>query len=144
MKNSALLHRWFEEVWNKDNLAVIDELLDPDVTFNGALDSVVSPGVDYKEVVTAIKALVDQPRVFITHSMDDGDLAMVRVRVEAFDHTHTRKLDFTGQMTVRVRDGRFIAFYSNFDYLRMFEQLGQLPADALPVCLTGERLIWVE
>ncbi|GAB5432001.1 MAG: hypothetical protein EpisKO_13710 [Epibacterium sp.] len=144
MKNSALLKYWFEEVWNKDNLSVIDELLDPDVTFNGALDGVAAPGVDYKEVVGALKARLDQPYVTITHSMDDDDLAMVRVQVRAHDLTRTRELDFTGQMCVRVRDGRFVEFYSNFDYLRMFEQLGQLPSDALPVCLTGEKLTWVE
>ncbi|WOI34040.1 ester cyclase [Tritonibacter scottomollicae] len=144
MKNSALLHHWFEEVWNKDNLAVIDELLDPDVVFNGSLDSVVSPGVDYKEVVTAMKALLDQAHVTITHSMDEGDLAMVRVRVNGVGHSHAQKLDFTGHVTVRVRDGRFIEFYTDFDYLRMFEQLGQLPTDSLPVCMTGERLTWVE
>jgi len=142
MTNSALLQLWFEEVWNKDNLEIIDDLLAPDVVFNGALDSVVSPGVDYKEVVTAMKALLDQPQVTITHSLDDGDLCMVRVKVEALDHSHTRKLDFTGQMMVRVRNGKFCEFYSNFDYLRMFEQLGQLPADSLPVCLTGARLTW--
>ncbi|KUP91357.1 ester cyclase [Tritonibacter horizontis] len=144
MKNSALLHLWFEEVWNKDNLDIVDELLDPDVIFNGALDAVVSPGVDYKEVVTAMKALLDQIKVTVTHSIEDGDLAMVRVRVDALDSSHRRKLDFTGQMLVRVRNGRFFEFYSNFDYLRMFEQLGQIPTDALPVCLTGERLVWVE
>ncbi len=143
MKNSDLLHRWFDEVWNQDRLATIDELLDPDVTFHGALDSVISPGVDYKEVVTAMKALLDQLKVTVTHSLDNGEMATVRVRVDAFDHSHKHKLDFTGQMMVRVRNGRFVEFYSNFDYLRMFEQLGQLPTDALPVLLTGERLTWM-
>ncbi len=142
MKNSDLLHRWFDEVWNDDKLETIDDLLDPAVTFNGALDAVMAPGVDYKEVVTAMKALMDQLHVTVTHSLNDGDMAMVRVRVSGFDHSHKHTLDFTGQMMVRVRDGRFIEFYSNFDYLRMFEQLGQFPADSLPVCLTGERLTW--
>ncbi|TNJ40191.1 ester cyclase [Phaeobacter sp. B1627] len=144
MTISELLHLWFDEVWNKGNLDIIDELLDPDVIFNGALDGVVSPGVDYKEVVTAMKALMDQMHVTVTHSLEEGDLGMVRVRVDAMDLTHSHKLDFTGQMLVRVRNDRIFEFYSNFDYLRMFEQLGQLPTDALPVCLTGERLVWTD
>ncbi|NIZ13872.1 ester cyclase [Phaeobacter sp. HF9A] len=143
MTHSALLHLWFDEVWNNNNLDVVDDLLHPDVIFRGSLDSLVGPDIDYKEIVTAMKTLIEQLHVTITHSLESDEFAMVRVLVQAVDPVQNREFDFTGQVLVRVKDGKFIEFYSNFDYLRMFEQLGQLPVDAMPVFLTGERLTWV-
>ena len=34
-ENSALIRRWFEEVWNKGRMEAIDEMASPDVVGHG-------------------------------------------------------------------------------------------------------------
>mgnify|MGYP001040112928 CR=1 FL=1 len=91
-----------------------------------------------------MKALLPEVKVTVTHCIEDGDLAMARVKVTARDRSLSPESGLAVNLLVRVHNGRFVEFYSNFDYLQMFEQLGQIPEDTLPICLTGERLVWVE
>src|SRR5512145_3265475 len=42
-ENKALMYRWFEEVWNKGNEAVIDELLAKDGVIHGLSDGSGTP-----------------------------------------------------------------------------------------------------
>lgn len=142
MSHLNLIKRWFSEVWHQENYDAVAELLAPDVTYGGSLSSLVLPGVDYVEAVLALKALITDIQVEITHSIEQGDLASVRVAVTARAAHDKRPIFFTGQLTVRIKDGQFVEFLSNFDYFQMFEQLEQFPPDSLAVCLTGERMCW--
>ena len=47
-----------------------------------------------------------------------------------------------GLMLARVKSGQFIEMTTKFDAFTLFEQLGQLPEDTLPVCMTGQQLSW--
>ena len=142
MSHVDLLHRWYDEVWNKDNYSAIEDLLDPNVTFNGPVRSLVLFRDDYAEVIQAFKALLPDVHVEITHALEQGDMASCRVVVSRKKSSHHGDLCFTGHLTVRVKDGRFVEFLSDFNHFQMYTQLGQLPEDAMAVCLTGEKLVW--
>jgi len=44
------------------------------------------------------------------------------------------------QIMSRQHEGRLIESYPQFDLLRFFEQLGQLPPDIYPLLMGGTRL----
>lgn len=139
-----LLHYWFDQVWNKNNLSVVDELMASNVVFGGPLQTLMSPGQDYKELVQMLKALLQDFHVSVTHAIAQNDMASARVVVSRVGPGINDPMTFSGQLMVRVRDGKFVEFLSNFDYLQMYENLGQLPPDALAITLTGERLTWTD
>ena len=50
--NKELGRRWFEEIWDKGNMAAIDELLATNFVFNYAAPGVASDPEGYKQTVT--------------------------------------------------------------------------------------------
>ena len=58
--------------------------------------------------------------------------------------SHLDHQAFTGQIIARVKEAIVTELIATIDYMKMFEQLGQLPEDSLPICLTGEQLIWAQ
>ncbi len=42
----------------------------------------------------------------------------------------------------RFKGGKMVEAYNQFDFISLFEQLGQLPQDTLPICMTGQQLDW--
>ena len=144
MSHVDLLHRWYEEIWNKGNYAVIEEMLDPEICFSGPVRSLVQYRDDYAEVIQAFKALIPDMYVEITHALEQDDMASCRVSVRRKQNSRHFDVNITGQLTVRVKDGRFVEFLSDFNYFQMYAQLGQLPEDAMAICLTGEKLIWAD
>ena len=129
----TILERWFEEVWNKGNESVIDEMLDPNVVGHGLVDA------DGKEVHTipAFKAFYKQFRsafpdiqVKVEDTVTEGDKTVVRCLVTATHRGHglgkaptNRPVQFTGMCMVRLKDGKIAESWNNFDFLAMQQQL---------------------
>ncbi|MFS4583127.1 ester cyclase [Phaeobacter sp. C3_T13_0] len=144
MKNSERVFQWFHDVWVDHNLDRIEPMLHPDLEVNGPLHGAVAVAEDYREVVGTIRNIIHDLDITLTHALDDGDYAAIRMRVLGYGRSEDHALDYSGQLIVRMQDGRIRELQSNFDYMTMFEQLGQLPQDCLPICMTGERLNWTD
>ncbi|MEX0304681.1 MAG: nuclear transport factor 2 family protein [Leisingera sp.] len=137
---TRLLHYWFEEVWCKGNMDAVAEVMTPDTLISGAVSALAEPECDYAEVVAAIRNLVGPIKVTFTHTMEIGDWVSVRLLADTSNPKDSTPFQITGQIMARVENGKIAEMHSNMDYFRMFEMLGQLPPDALAVCMTGERL----
>ncbi|WP_082020481.1 nuclear transport factor 2 family protein [Leisingera sp. ANG-M1] len=140
MPLTRLLHYWFEEVWCKGNLDAVSEVMTRETLISGAVSALAEPECDYGEVVAALRNLLGPITVSFTHAMETGDWVSVRLLARTSNPRDGAPFEITGQVMARVADGRIAELHSNMDYFRMFEQLGQLPPDALAVCMTGERL----
>jgi steroid delta-isomerase-like uncharacterized protein len=134
MATDTLLHRWFEEVWNQGRESAIDELMDPDAVFHGIVD----PGSDEVRGRDAFRSFYQQFRTAfpdihftIEDALVEGDKIAVRCVVQA---THTgqgitsqptnKAVTLTGMVFGRVKDGRLVEGWNNFDFLTLYQQLG--------------------
>ncbi|MEK0163324.1 nuclear transport factor 2 family protein [Phaeobacter sp. JH20_02] len=144
MKNSERLFRWFYDVWVGLDLDQIEPMFHPELEVNGPLHGAIAIAADYREIVGTLHNLMEDLDLTLTHALDDGDYCAIRVHVRCYGRSSDDKLDYYGQLIVRMQDGQIREFLSNFDYMTMFEQLGQLPQDCLPICMTGERLTWMD
>ncbi|ATG43229.1 SnoaL-like domain protein [Phaeobacter piscinae] len=144
MKNSERLFQWFHDVWVSGNLDLVEPMFHPDLEVNGPLHGAIAIAADYREVVGTLGHIIHDLDLTLTHALDDGDLAAIRIQVRGYGRSEDFELHYSGQLIVRMQDGQIREFLSNFDYMTMFEQLGQLPPDCLPICMTGERLIWAD
>ncbi|AHD01043.1 nuclear transport factor 2 family protein [Leisingera methylohalidivorans] len=140
MPLTRLLHYWFEEVWRKGNMDAVAEVMTPDTLISGAISALAEPECDYGEVVAALRNLLGPMTFTFTHAMETADWVSVRLLVRTCKPSDGTPFQITGQLMARVEEGRIAELHSNMDYFQMFEKLGQLPPEALAVCMTGERL----
>ncbi|NSY38179.1 nuclear transport factor 2 family protein [Leisingera sp. ANG59] len=137
---TSLLHFWFQEVWCNGNLDAVDEVMTAKTVISGAVSALAEPECDYSEVVAALRNLLGPIYVTFSHAMETRDWVSVRLQVDTSDPKDGHSFQITGQVMARVEDGKIAELHSNMDYFKMFEQLGQLPPEAMAICMTGERL----
>jgi len=112
--NKALVHRWYDEVWNKGNVAAVDDFLA--LTYVG--HTVGAPDAkgsdDVKQRVAALATAFPDHRLTIEDSVDEGDKAAVRYplrgthRGEFMGIAPTNKeLTWTGMAIFHIREGKF-------------------------------------
>lgn len=137
-QNDNLMRRWFEEVWNNKNEAAIDEMLDDNVVACGLVDGCGNP-VDNKE---SFKSVFNQfvevyPDIHFTVDdiISDGDRVVARCHVsgthrgDGFGFPATgNRVNFSGMLSVEIKDGRITKAWNEFNYMDMFQQLGVIPS----------------
>jgi steroid delta-isomerase-like uncharacterized protein len=135
-ENRALVHRWFEEVWNKGREEAIDELFAEDGIAYGLADESGAPirgTAGFKEFHQRFRGAFPDIVVTIEDTVAEGDKVAARCSVRAVhagDHlgfAATQKpMEITGMSIVRIRDGKIVEGWNNFDFMSMFRQLGAL------------------
>ena len=77
-KNKALVRRFFEEVWGKGNVAVVDELLAPDFVDRDLLSGQGSSREGYKRSITEFRAAFSFADLTIEYQIAEGDMVVTK------------------------------------------------------------------
>jgi predicted SnoaL-like aldol condensation-catalyzing enzyme len=105
--NAALMARYYDEVFNRRNLAFLREHLHPEVVGHGPGADDVVRGV---EAVVAFSAYVwevyDDYRLTVEEVVADGDRVVVRGSVTAVHRPTRRPVRFFGLTMYRLEGGR--------------------------------------
>jgi ketosteroid isomerase-like protein len=126
MGNAQLMQRYYEEVFNRRNLAFLREHVHPDVVGHG-------PGVDDVlrgvEQVAAFSAYVfeayDDYRFTLEETVAEGDRVTVRGRVAALHRATGKPVQFFGITIYRLDGGRIREYWRAYDRLDLYDrQLG--------------------
>jgi steroid delta-isomerase-like uncharacterized protein len=136
--NIALTRRILDEVWNRRNLAVIDELLSADFVFNDPMAPAGARGIEtYKQFVDNNLRAFPDLRLTIEDIVSSGDLVASRWHATG---THTgplagyaptgKSMTITGMNFARIVDGKFVESWGNWNALGMLQQLELLSGDA--------------
>ncbi|HET8853617.1 MAG TPA: ester cyclase [Ktedonobacteraceae bacterium] len=137
-ENKAQYRRTFEEVFNRGNLAIVDDLVAPDF-----LNHEVPPGMNNRgpdstrQIVTMLRTAFPDLHVTIEELVAEGDTIAGRVTMSG---THLgpfqgmaptgRSFEQAQMHFVRFRDGKGIEHRAVRDDLGMMRQLGVIPAPA--------------
>jgi steroid delta-isomerase-like uncharacterized protein len=138
--NAALVRRWFEEVWNKGREEAIEEMFDEEGVAHGLADETGEPlrgPTNFRVFHRKFREAFPGVEVSVDDSISEGDKVAARCTVRArhegdalgFAATN-RSVEFTGMTFTRVRDGKIVEAWNNFDFMSMFQQLGALRLDA--------------
>ena len=136
-ENKAQFRRTFEELFNKGNLAVADELVALDF-----LNHEAPPGRDrgpesMREVVTMLRTAFPDLHFTIEELVAEGDTVVGRVTMSGTHLGPFQGMPPTGRSFqqdhmhfVRFRDGKAIEHRAVRDDLGMMRQLGVIPTPA--------------
>jgi len=134
-QNKALVRRWFEEVWNKGRAEAIDELFAADGLAHGlaADGSIVRGPAGFKPFHAQFRGAFPDMSIQIEDIIAEGDKVAVRCSVRgrhSGDHlgvaaSHS-PVEFHGISIVRIRDGKIVEGWNNFDFMKMYQQIGAM------------------
>ncbi|SRR6266568_7093409 len=136
MDNSAMIRRWFEEVWNKGRMSAIDEMASADVIGHGQAQHGVDIGLrEFRPFVQRFRSAFPDIKVSVHATIEQGEHVVARW---AANMTHSgdflgipatgRKVMVTGTTIVRIVEGKIVEGWDNWDQLGLLVQLGALPA----------------
>ena len=135
-ENKELIRRWFEEVWNKGRADAIAEMMAEDAVAHGLSDDAAKPlrgpqgflpfHAQFREAFPNIEVVVED-------TIAEGDKVVARCSVRGkhvgdslgFKASGTQA-EFDGITIVRIKDGKFIEAWNNFDFMKMYRQLGAI------------------
>lgn len=135
-ENAAIMRRWFEEVWNKGREEAIDEIFSEEGVANGLVDDSGQPlrGPEgFKPFFRKFREAFPEIEVTVEDTVSEGDKVAARCTVRGkhrgdslgFAATN-RPTEFTGICIARIKDGKIVEAWNNFDFMTMFRQLGTI------------------
>jgi len=133
--NKNAVRRLVEEVWNKGNLSVADELFAAAYEHNDASTPDVGCGPESeKRRATFYRTAFPDFRLTIRAIIAEGEIVVARWTCRG---THKRDLDgiaptgkqfkISGVSIVRFADGKMVEGWINWDALGLMQQLGVVP-----------------
>jgi steroid delta-isomerase-like uncharacterized protein len=133
-KNKALARRWLDEVWNKVNLAVVDELSATDFTFSYAAPGVSNDREGYKQTVIMLTSGVSDLKITLEDIVAEGDKVVVRWKGTS-KHTGEfmgipatgKQLSMTGISIARIEGSKIAEEWGEMDMMGLMQQIGAFP-----------------
>ena len=133
-ENKQLVRRWFEEVWNKGRAEAIDEMFAENGIAHGLSDDpakAIKGPTDFRPFHTTFRQAFPNMIIDVEDMVAEGDKVAARCSVrgkhegEFMGRAATQApVEFTGMTIVRIRDGKIVEAWNNFDFLTMNKQCG--------------------
>lgn len=129
----TIFHRLVEEVWHQGKIEVIDELFPPDHVVHSPTGEVIGPE-GFKRFYEEMTGAFSDIKMKIVQTVSEGDLCMARFEFYA-RHTGEfmkiaptgKNIRVTGHSMARIKNGRFVEGWDEFDLYGMMVQMGAVP-----------------
>ena len=135
--NKALVRRFYEEVLEKGNLTLVDELFASNYVYHEPTVGEVKGPEGIKQLAAMYRTAFPDLRMRIEDLVAEGDKVVSRWTGRG---THLgelmgvaptgKQMTVTGMVISRIIGGKFVEDWENYDTLGMMQQLGALPAAA--------------
>jgi len=123
---TTLLYKWFDEVWNKGDENAIDKLMTNDSDAHGIIREDQPKGAEgFKIFFNDFRKQFHDIKIDVEDVISQDDIESARTTVNAI-HTESKKpVIFSGMCMVRIADGKIAKAWNNYDFLNLYQQLGQ-------------------
>ena len=129
-QNKQLAIRWFEEIWNRGNRDVIAQLFAPDgVHYDGA--TIIRGPAEFEHFYDRLRAQFSEIKISPVLVLAEGDLICVHWFSEVKRTAIGKSAHITGTSIVRIKDGRFVEAWQNWDAAGLAAQLSGQPTTPL-------------
>lgn len=135
-----ILDNFYKQVWERGNFDVIEDYFDLTTSKNRLInDAGIEPN-EIREWVGIIRSYVTDIKVEIIKSIEEGEWISAYLQIDCIRLDNGAPVHVYQQIMLRFLDGRKIESYPQFDFLRFFEQIGQLPENTHELLLGGTKL----
>ena len=135
-QQQQIVERMFDEIINKGNLDVADELFAENYVDHGPMGEM--PGVSaFKELVSMWRSAVPDVHCSVENWFESGDMCAWNVRVTG---THTgemmgipptgKRIELVSPNIGRIRDGRAVEHWADQSMFQFLQQIGALEQPA--------------
>ncbi len=135
-ENKVLVRRWFEELFNAQNLGVADEITAPDhINHDPTLPDLPSGPEGDKHVVSLYHGAFPDANITVEDQVAEGDEVVTRWTGRG---THQgdllgvplsgNRVEVAGMTLNRVSGGKIVETWTNYDALGMMRQIGAMPS----------------
>jgi steroid delta-isomerase-like uncharacterized protein len=133
--NKAVVRRLIEEVWNKGNLSLVDELLTPNYQHHDLSTPEFGRGPESeRKRATLYRNAFPDLRLTIEDIIAEGETVMARWSCRATHKGDLRgiaptgkQINLSGITVARLANGKLAEGYVNWDALGLMQQLGVVP-----------------
>jgi len=130
--NSELVRRFYEEVWNRGNVDIVDRVFADDYVRHDCRPSQAEPGpAGQKRIAADFRRAFPDLRFDIEMIIAEGDLVAARWTAEGTNSgpwgrqpATGRRARFSGVNIFRIQDGKVAEIWNHRDDLGLMEQLG--------------------
>lgn len=134
--NSAIAHRWFEELWNQGRMETIERLSMPDTIGHGQIERDGQINMEqFRALFTGIRAAFPDIHFTIEQTVAEGEMVVLRWRAKASHKGEfvgtvatNRPVEFTGMSMMKIVDGKIVRGWDNWDQFALLTQIGAVPA----------------
>ncbi|WP_460273760.1 ester cyclase [Celeribacter sp. ULVN23_4] len=140
MTGLELLETWYDRVWVHGDLGAVAEFFDTEALASGLMSDFAAQLEDFQTLVPAVLQALRDVRITIEDAMEVGDKVWARMTLHALKAEDMTPIQISGQVMVRLRNGKIIEAHNSYDFVSYFEQMGNLPKDSVALMLAGETL----
>jgi len=136
-QNKAVVRRFFEDVFNQGNLAVLTEIVAPNQINGGpgALPGMPSGPEGTKVLVTTYRNAFPDLHFTIDEQIAEGNTVVTRWTAHGTHNGELAGIPATGKPSTvvgvgidRIESGKIVESWGIFDQFGMLQQLGVIPA----------------
>ena len=135
-QNKALVRRLMEEVFNRGDISLVDELFAPDFVEHEELPPGIPPGREaVKQLPTIFRSAFPDFKATIDDIIAEGDKVAIRMTWSGTHKGEFMGIPPTGQSVsfgvfdiIRIAGGRVVEHWGQMDNMDMMQQLGVIPA----------------
>ena len=133
--NKALVRRYYEDLWNKWDLTIVDKIISDDFTFRGSLAVTVEGREGFKGYVNLVRSAFPDFHNTVEELIAEADKVVARLtyrgthRGKLFSVAPTNKrVTYTGVAIFTMSGGQMVDGWVMGDTLGLMQQIGGFPA----------------
>ena len=130
--NRVIVQRWIEEIWNKGNLAVADEIVAANFANYDPAGPMLEPGRSgLKKQVALYRTAFPDLQVTIEDIVSEGNKVVIRWKAHGTHRGDLMGIPATGREATlmgisinKIVNGKIVEHRTNWDVLGLMQQLG--------------------
>ena len=123
-ENKKIASRIIEEMWNKGDMTVVDELFATDFVLHAPGGKEIKGLEGQKQRVTNVRSLFPDIHMTIDDMIVEGDKVVSLITWRGTHSKFGKQVTVTGIVIQRFEGGKIVEAWTRSDYLSMYTQLG--------------------